>query len=64
MNPLESKFFPRGGFSSSHWNHIEKVNDADTTDIFYQNNSNQGEKIMNQNKSRRGHQKFNWGFST
>ena len=64
MNPLENKFFPRGGFSSSHWNNIEKVNDVDTTDIFYQNNSNYNEGIMNQNKSRRGHQKLNCGFST
>ena len=49
MKPLEHRFFPRGGFSSSQWNHIEETNDVNF--------------IAHQNRSRRGHQRFGCGLS-
>ncbi len=64
MKSLDSKFFPKGGFSSSQWNNIEKTKDVNTTNTIHQKNSKSYEQIMNQIKSRREHQRFNLGLST
>ncbi len=58
MKPLDSRFFSRGGFSSSQWNPIEKINDANTLDSFCKNTIISSNLTAHQNKSRRGHQKF------
>ena len=63
MKPLAHRFFPRGGFSSSQWNHIEKINDANTLDSFCKKNTLSGNLVVQQKKSRRGHQRFGCGLS-
>ncbi len=63
MKPLEHRFFPRGGFLSSQWNHIEKINDANMLDSFCKNNVIYDNLFVHQNKSRRGHQKLGCGLS-
>ena len=64
MKPLDNRFSPRGGFSSSQWNHIENVNDANIVDTLHQNNFFSGDLDVNQNQSRRDLQKFRCGLLT
>ena len=64
MKSLDSKFFPKGGFSSSQWRVTEKIENIRPTNMIHQNNSKYYEQIMNQIKSRRKHQRFNSGLST
>ncbi len=63
MKPLDSKFFTKGGFSSSQWNPVEKVHDANMMDSSYQNLINSDDLRKHQSKSRKGHQRFECGLS-
>lgn len=63
MKPLDSRFFPKGGYSSSQWNRIEDEVDAETTNSSYASHLNFGGLKKSQNKSRRGHQRFEHGLS-
>ena len=63
MTPLDHRFFPRGGYSSSQWNHIENVNDVKTMSLSYTSHLNFGELKKYQNRSRIGHQRFECGLS-
>ena len=64
MKSLDSKFFPKGGFSSSQWNVTAKIKNVNPTDMIHQNNSKYFERVINQIKSRREHQRLNSGLST
>jgi len=63
MKPLDSRFFTRGGFSSSQWNTAEKVHDANMMDSSHQNLLDFDDLKKHQSKSRRGHQRFECGLS-
>ena len=64
MKSLDNRFFPRGGFSSSQWNHIRKSNDANALDSFCQNTFLSGDLISNQIKSKRIQKRFGCDLST
>jgi len=63
MKPAANRFFIRGGFSSSLYNYIEQINDADIEDSLYEDNLISRGLIVNQNKSKRDHQRFRCGLS-
>lgn len=63
MKPLDNRFSPRGGFSSSQWNLAEKVHDANMVDSSYQNPLNSDDLKKHQIKSRRDHPRFECGLS-
>ena len=62
MKPITNKFFPRGGFSSSQWNHTEQIKNI--VNSLYENELilQDLDLFTSQNKSR--NQKNMWRLSS
>ena len=63
MRFLDNRFSSRNGFSSSQWNHMKKINDANMMDSSCQNSLTPSDLISSQNKSK-SHQKLECGLLT
>ena len=65
MKSTTDKFFLRGGFSSSQWNHTKRIDYVDIVESLYENESilHDSNLLVYQNKLKKYHQRSRCGLS-
>ena len=65
MKYTTDKFFLRGGFSSSQWNHTKRIDYVDIVESLYENESilHDSNLLVYQNKLKKYHQRSRCGLS-
>ena len=65
MKSTTDKFFLRGGFSSSQWNHTKRIDYVDIVESLYENEPilHDSNLLVCQNKLKKYHQRSRCGLS-
>jgi hypothetical protein len=65
MKSTTDKFFLRGGFSSSQWNHTKRIDYVDIVESLYENEPilHDSNLLVYQNKLKKYHQRSRCGLS-